>query len=99
MDVLDGCWSSGINKERSNFLDFPTTWDNFFGRKNSPFPPFLGFFSLNGRGRARLCAHRPCSNGLRIDGSGDSDQAGVEIGDQGHGWGLWFYHWVYGHRV
>lgn len=27
---------------------------------------------------------------LRMDGSGDSDQAGVEIEDQGHGLGLWF---------
>lgn len=28
------------------------------------------------------------SNGLRMDESGDSDQAGVENGDQGHGLGL-----------
>lgn len=31
---------------------------------------------------------------LRMDGSGDLDQAGVEIEDQGHGLGLWFY-WEY----
>ncbi|KAL7950319.1 hypothetical protein V8C42DRAFT_195808 [Trichoderma barbatum] len=74
-------------------LDSLTTLDFFF---LLDFPLFPFSFLKWGR-QGTVTGPATCGgNGPRIDGSGDSDYAGVENGDQVHGLGLWVYHWVYG---
>lgn len=97
---LEGYWSSGINKEWSYFSDSLTTLDFLFSFFFVllfwifPFSPssFLKWGKQGTAAGPAMCG----GNGPRLDGSGNSDQAGVENGDQGHGLGLWVYHWVYG---
>lgn len=93
LDTLEGYRSSGIHKERSKVFfyfffvfvlkeDFPTAGIYFFILLYTIFSLFVG------GGQGHSCAAATC---LRMDGSGDSDQAGVGTEDQGHGFGLWLY--------
>lgn len=75
------------------FLDFFTTSDLFLF--------FLLYFFLSplpkwGKKGTAVGSAMCGGNGPRIEEPGDSDQADMEDGDQGHGLGTWVYHWVHG---